>query len=178
MVYNIIKQHHGFINVESFPAKGTTFSIFLPIHEEKQEKAVSEPQTNQELIKHTGKVLVIDDEEVIRLTAQAILEESGYTVFSSAGGTQGIEMYKEEKFDIVILDMSMPEMSGYETFEELKKIDPSVKVLLASGFKKDERVQTLLDKGVSGFIQKPYTAVQLSKKVAEFITKKPTNSTN
>lgn len=157
MVYNIIKQHKGAISVYSQEDVGATFHIYLPVLEG---EIVNEFIPREEEIPHgEGIILVVDDEEVMRQTAQSILIECGYTVLTAENGQEALEIYlrKKEEIDLILLDMVMPKMSGKQTYLELRKFDQEVQVLLVSGFKQDQRVQSILDMGVRGFIQKPYT---------------------
>jgi CheY-like chemotaxis protein len=96
-----------------------------------------------------------------------MLEELGYTVFPARSGKQAIELYKENKagFDLVALDMIMPEMNGKDTYDELKKINPKVKVLLVSGYSLNKQIEELMALGCKGYIQKPFDIVQLSQKI-------------
>ncbi len=169
MVYSIVHNHGGFIDVYSEPGTGTTFNIYFP--EMAGERTFEATEHEPGVEKGEGLILVIDDEDIVRLTAESILIECGYKVIPAGSGKEGISFYKENKNNItcVILDMAMPAMSGKEVYIELKKINPEVKVLLASGFKQDERVQETLSLGVNGFIQKPYSITELSKKVKELI---------
>jgi CheY-like chemotaxis protein len=100
-----------------------------------------------------------------------MLEELGYTVFPASSGRQAIELYNENKagFDLVALDMIMPEMNGKETYDELKKINPKVKVLLVSGYSLNKQIEELMGLGCKGYIQKPFDIVQLSQKIREVL---------
>ena len=163
MVYNIIKQHNGFIDIYSEVDVGSTFNIYFPESEDLNvEDVVLE---DNQLIKGEGLILVVDDEKVMRDMATQVLIIGGYNVISAVDGEEGLEIYREKYKDIkgVVLDMAMPKMSGKEVFIEMKKINPRVRVILASGFRQDERVEEVLDLGVCGFIQKPYTVSSFSK---------------
>jgi PAS domain S-box-containing protein len=170
MVYNIVKQHKGFIDVYSQLNIGTTFSVFLPVLDISEAADTAIP-SEEVLDRGTGKILLVDDEEIIQETARDILTECGYDVVVASNGQEALKIFTERNSEIraVILDMAMPNMSGRETFMELKKISPKVKVLLASGFKNDSRIIDTLKMGVAGFIQKPYTLHDLSKKVTEIL---------
>lgn len=108
----------------------------------------------------------------MRLIAEEILFECGYSVLTATGGAEGIEIFKDhfDSIKAVLLDMSMPRMSGLETFEDLQRIDPKVTVLLTSGFKKDERVSKAIEKGAAGFLQKPYDITSLSEKIHDILS--------
>ncbi|HOO45246.1 MAG TPA: ATP-binding protein [Deltaproteobacteria bacterium] len=162
VVYNIVQQHGGFIDVHSECNKGTTFEIYLP---KPQSSDLSEKIVKDEIVhKGEGLILVVDDEEMVRYLARIILEECGYEVIFAEDGEQAIQLFREHHNNIraVLLDMVMPKKVGKDTYIEMKSIDKEVKVLLSSGFKKDERVEAVLKLGVNGFIQKPYTISNLS----------------
>lgn len=171
MVYYIVQQHKGFILVYSEPGLGTTFNVFLPRAADTT-APLPLPQNRPSLVHGNGVILMIDDEEHLRVTTTEILRSCGYTVLTAHDGIEGIETYtrRQPEIDMVLLDMAMPVMSGKEVYIKLKKINPDIKVLLTSGFKEDERVRQVLKLGVNGFIQKPFTMVDLSKKVFEVIS--------
>ncbi|MDA3900361.1 MAG: PAS domain S-box protein [Spirochaetes bacterium] len=166
MVYNIISKHRGSIHVYSEENSGTTISILFP---RIGSSTAPRPKKHKKMTieKGSGLILVIDDEEILRTTSQAMLEECGYQVITAHTGDEGIKLYTEnrDKINGIILDMIMPGMSGKETFEKLKEIDPSVKVILSSGFKHDERIQSVMESGILDFIQKPYSLPELSAKI-------------
>ncbi len=163
MAYNIIQKHEGLIEVESTPGRGTTFLLYLPECKETQAQVHAESQAN-ELVTGTGTILIIDDEEIVRSITEGLLIEAGYKVILTESGQKGIEMFKKYSRTIsaVLLDLSMPGMSGLETYKELKSIDSDIKVILASGYKHDKRVSKLLHMGVLDFIQKPFSGFTLT----------------
>lgn len=169
MVYNIVQQHGGFVDVYTEVNVGSTFNVYLPVFEPDQEDSVVEQ--NKAILQGEGLILVVDDEDMIRQTARAILEECGYTVLLAENGEEGVNIYRNRHNEIkaVLLDMIMPKMSGKEAFLEMKKIDPGLKVLLASGFKHDERVESILNSGVYGFVQKPYNLQILSEAIFKVV---------
>jgi len=171
MVYNIIKQHKGFIDVYSEENKGSTFNIFLPIAENNEMQQLRKVIPEITIQKGKGTVLVVDDEPIIRESAKAMLEECGYSVDLAEDGIHGVEIYSvnHAKYDLIILDMVMPHMSGREAYIAMKKTNPNVKVLLASGFRHDDRVEEILRLGVTSFIQKPYTLEKISNAVYSII---------
>ena len=115
----------------------------------------------------------MDDEEVIRNSATNILKECGYRVILAFDGLEAEEIYKNrhKEINMVLLDMVMPKISGKDTYIKLRAINNEVKVLLSSGFKQDERVQSVMEMGINGFIQKPYTIGGLSQAVNEILIK-------
>lgn len=163
MVYSIVKQHGGFVNVYSEQHMGTTFNVYLPCA---PETALLPPTEDMSKYYHgSGLILVVEDEPAIRSTVGTMLEKCGYSVIMAEDGEVGRIRYRERHQEIaaVLLDMVMPRLSGRDTFIAMKDINPDVRVLLASGFRKDERVDEVMALGVSGFIQKPYTMEQLLK---------------
>jgi len=167
MVYNIVKDLKGFIGVESLPGEGTTFNLYFPV--EMGEKSAADSSSASQLKKFSGEglILVIDDEAVMRNMATDILQEFGYRVITANDGKQGVALFKECQSEIqaVILDMAMPVMSGREAYLEMRKLNPEAKVILVSGFLQDARVQEILDLGVCGFVQKPYSVGRLMEEL-------------
>ena len=169
MVYNIIQQLGGFIDVYSEVGYGSTFNIYLPLLDYSQDSQVTD--TREEIIRGEGVILVIDDDAIMRETAQDILQSVGYTVIFAKNGREGVETYrkKQDRIDAILLDMIMPIMSGKEAFIEIREINPESKILLASGFRQDSRVEEVLRLGADGFLQKPYTLVNLTKAIRQIL---------
>ncbi len=170
MVYNIIKQHEGFIDLYSEVGSGTTFNVYIPA----SDQGVQGPEDAAAAPEHRmgeGLILMIEDDATIQKTARKILTLLGYDVLIAENGLRGIEVFREHHRDIdaVILDMVMPKRSGKETFIELKKLDPGVRVLVSSGFRSDSRIDEVLKMGARGFLQKPYTIEELSVELAKVI---------
>ncbi|MFH1673889.1 MAG: PAS domain S-box protein [Pseudomonadota bacterium] len=170
MVYGIVKNHGGYINVYSEPDKGSIFNIYFPppmkeLVEEEAKTQTESVATGQETI------LVVDDEEIIRTMLQEVLEGIGYTVLLADNGEDALKLYRGRcnDIDLVIIDMIMPKMGGKETYLSLKKINPDIKAILASGFSQDTVVREILGAGVNGFIHKPFTTTELSKKIREVL---------
>ncbi len=160
-VYGTIKHHQGSITVYSEVGKGTSFSILLPVSQE-ENKVSKEPQI---LKKGIGRILLVDDEEIMRLTAQAILQDLGYEVLLADDGKQALRVFQEQGYqiDLVILDMVMPNMNGSDCFKALQEIDHNVRVILSSGFSREENVEEMKNNGLAGFIRKPYRSADLSQ---------------
>ena len=164
MVYGVIKNHGGFINVYSEPGVGSTFKIYLPLSGKPE---VLESDLDTELTGGHETILVIDDEEAIRQVAADILGCYGYRVCLACDGAEGVAVYGSENsgIDMVLLDMVMPRQGGRETFLQLKRIDPKVRVLFSTGYSQNEKVNEIMALGVQGFIQKPYQVKELLAKV-------------
>ena len=123
------------------------------------------------MVKGNEAVLLVDDEEGPIMVEEMMLKELGYQVIPARSGKEAVELYQKNShsFDLVALDMIMPEMSGKETYERLKDVDPNVKVLLVSGYSLNKQVEELMDLGCNGFIQKPFDILQLSQKIREVL---------
>ncbi len=170
MVYGIVKNHNGFIEVASEPGKGTTFTLYFPA----SEKVITEerPETPG-VVKGTGTILVVDDEPQVLAVSKEILECLGYVVHGAKSGEEALALYKEMKgsVSLVIIDMIMPGLSGSETFDRLRELDPSAKIMLASGYSLDGQAREIMNKGCDGFIQKPFDITLISQKVRELLEK-------
>ena len=170
-VYGIIKNHGGYVNVDSKPAAGTSFTIYLPASDNKAE---DEPKKDTRIHKGVETILLIDDEQMIIEITSKMLEKLGYKVLTATSGKQGIDIFQNsrKKIDLVILDMIMPGLSGKEAFDILRQKNPTVKVLLSSGFSVDSQAKDIMAAGCKGFIQKPFTMAQLSRKLREILDHK------
>jgi two-component system cell cycle sensor histidine kinase/response regulator CckA len=169
MVYGVVKNHGGFVKVTSEVGRGATFRVFLPVCGEPE--ALPELHEEQTHPLGTETLLVVDDEPDIREFIRDIFTEYGYTVFTAANGLEAVEIFKNQagRIELVILDMVMPKMDGPETFRRLRKIDPTVKALLSSGYSQDGQAQKLMQEGVVGFLQKPYQVDRLLACVREVL---------
>ncbi|MCD6569678.1 MAG: response regulator [Deltaproteobacteria bacterium] len=170
-VYGIIKGHGGYIDVDSEKGRGTTFSICLPAS---PKEAIEKKELHEEALKGTETVLLIDDEDMIIDVGKQMLEALGYEVLIARSSSQAIDVYNanKDRIDMVILDMIMPDMNGGEIYDRLKQINPSIKVLLSSGYSIDGQATKILERGCNGFIQKPFNMEQISGKIREILDKK------
>ncbi|MBN1411171.1 MAG: PAS domain S-box protein [Spirochaetales bacterium] len=170
-VYGTVKNHKGAIQVHSEKNIGTTFTIYLPCLDQVQNiQSLSHPEDRKKN-PYCCKILIVDDEPEVLAITYAILESAGHEVIQASNGDEATAIYKREwrNIDLIILDMVMPVKGGKETFHELKKINPDVKVLLSSGYSLNEDTQQLLDRGASGFLQKPFRLADLEKKITEIL---------
>ena len=148
--------------------RGTTFNFYIPASAKEVEEERKEPAT---LRTGQGGILLVDDEEIILQVAAQLLEKLGYTVFVAHNGREALDLYSQKagEIDLVILDLIMPVMGGGETFQSLKKMNPRVKVLLASGYSINGLAKEILDQGCRGFIQKPFDLMEISVKIREIL---------
>jgi two-component system cell cycle sensor histidine kinase/response regulator CckA len=153
-VYSIVKQHQGFIDVVSRYRKGTTFTIYIPALIESQ---VVEAKTVKDvpILGNQEKILVVEDDDVTRKAICEALKYMNYRVWETDRGQDAIDIYKREKVDLVICDLVMPEMSGSELFEELRKLDGDAKMIILSGYPLEESGDEMVKRGIAGSIQKP-----------------------
>jgi two-component system, cell cycle sensor histidine kinase and response regulator CckA len=170
-VYGIIKGHQGYIEVESEPGQGATFSIFLPATSEFKQEAEEAPG---EFLTGRETILLVDDDEMVLDTGAEILERLGYRVIQALSGSEAIRLFKEHqgRINVVLLDMVMPEIGGGEVFDRIKEINSNIKVLLTSGYSQDGEANEILKRGCDGFIQKPFHTIDLSRKLREILEKK------
>jgi len=171
--YGIIKNHEGIINCYSELGHGTTFNIYLPVSSS-EAKAIEDKEISLDPSLGNGTILLVDDEEVVAQGCRQVIEALGCEVFVALGGKEAIKIYREsqDKIDLVVLDMIMPNMSGGETYDRLKEINPEIKVLLSSGYSIRGQATGILNRGCNGFIQKPFNMEQLSYKIREILDTK------
>lgn len=167
----IVKSHGGFINVYSEPRKGTRFDLYFPSIE--SPSALETTATESKLPAGNGElILIVDDEESIRVAAKATLERFGYRVETATDGTDALAVYTQKagQIDLVMTDLAMPYMDGTSLIRALKKIDPNIKIAAMSGLLSEGQTVELKELGVEAFISKPYTAKSLLNLLHGLIT--------
>jgi PAS domain S-box-containing protein len=172
--YSVIKNHNGLITVDSQLHCGSTFTVYLPAAHRKATAPEPAALTNKP-VRGSGCVLVVDDEEAIRLLVEFTLTSLGYEVTAAESALKGIEFYRQalerdQRFDLVILDLTLPGgMGGKEALKRLIELDPMVNAVVSSGYAMDATMSRYQDFGFRGMIAKPYEAAELGRKVHELI---------
>lgn len=168
VVFGIVKQHNGHIDVQSTPGKGTRFDIFLPISQErlparKKNKRLTRPTTAN----GNETILLVEDNEQVRDLATLMLSGAGYNVLEARDGREALDLFSRQatRFDLVIMDVVMPRMGGREVMESLRRINPAIRILFTSGYSSsDSHTNFITEEGLD-FIQKPYDANSLLNRV-------------
>lgn len=171
--YGIIKNHGGLLTVDSKVDIGSTFNIYLPASAT-QILGYQYNNKKEEVIKGNGElILLVDDEDFVRSSAEMMIKHLNYNVISAPDGETAINVFGTHagKLKLVILDIIMPSMGGGEVFDNIRKIKPSIPVLLSSGYSINGKAQAIIDRGCEGFIQKPFRLADLSEKISELLKK-------
>ncbi len=170
--YAIIKKHNGYILVNSVPDKGTAFQIYLPVY---KQKIVERLEERRAVKRGRGRILVVDDEEIVLKIAEKLLQYMGYEVTTTQNGKDAVRSYKQamesgESFDAVILDLVLErDMGGTDVMKDLLAIDPDVKTIISSGYLYDPVIMNYKDYGFAGILTKPYDPKELDEKLQNII---------
>ena len=168
--YGIIKNHGGMIDVTSTPGRGSRFFVYLPAS---NNSVAVKYETVQGVVRGNGTILLVDDEDVIIEVGNKMLDRLGYRVIIAKNGAQAVEIFhqRQKDIDMVILDMIMPQISGFETYNRIKEINPQVKVLLSSGYSDKGLAGEIVARDRQDFIQKPFDIAKLSQKIGSILSK-------
>jgi CheY-like chemotaxis protein len=168
--YGIVKGHNGYIDVVSEKGQGSTFSVYFPATDARPAAAAEKSCKPEEGF---GTLLLVDDEAVVLDVTADMIRRLGYTVITARSGREAVEIYTErtDQISAVILDMIMPEMGGGEVFDQLKRINPCVKVILASGYSMQGQAREIMNRGCDGFLQKPFTLEEFSVRMRSLISR-------
>jgi len=163
-VLGIVRAHKGAVEVLSASGRGTTFRVLFPAAERTSANA-TEPAQYMSRSYGSGTVLIIDDEKMVREMGRMTLERFGYRVLDAENGRAGVALFERSAtaIDLIILDLTMPVMSGEDTLAELRRIRPDIAVVLSTGFSETEARLRFHNSDLAGFLQKPYTAMQLAE---------------
>ncbi|HOZ45538.1 MAG TPA: PAS domain S-box protein [Candidatus Hydrogenedentes bacterium] len=170
-VLGIIRGHNGAIRVYSEIGRGSTFKVLFPVSPRSIDALVADTRKTDDQWQGSGTILVVDDEQTVRTVAKMMLEKFGFNVLTACDGADGVEVFREhaDEIRLVLLDMTMPRLSGEQAFAELRRIRPGVRVVLSSGYNEQEATNRFAGKGLAGFLQKPYQPVTLMQKLREVL---------
>jgi CheY-like chemotaxis protein len=169
MVYGIVNSVSGRIEVRSKAKTGTVFTVYLPATQ--VEKKAHTAEFKIEPFGEGKTILVVDDEDMIREMASDMLNLLGFKVHLASSGVEGLDKYKQfkDQIDVVLLDLLMPEMNGTVCFENLKEVNPEVKVIIATGIGEFEKKKELEEKGIKGYLGKPYRLENIAQTLMEIL---------
>ena len=170
-VYGIVKEHDGLIICYSEPGQGTTFKIYF--HAIQTDENVETLESETDIPHGTETILLVDDDEVVRDLAATVLDNFGYQVITAGNGKEALDIYMNQsgKIALVILDLIMPEMDGRQCLNELLRIDPKTKVIIASGHSVNGKVEEIFLSRAKAFVEKPYDIRNLLKNVRDVLDK-------
>jgi PAS domain S-box-containing protein len=163
-VLGIIKAHHGALDMESEKGLGTTFKVYLPIQKNnRSDEQLPQQSSESESWRGSGTILLVEDEETIVSVAQAILEKLGFSVIIASNGVEALKQYQDNVsvITLVITDIGMPIMDGYEFISRLKALNPGVRIIISSGFGDSVITSRIPTEEIVGLISKPYNIIQM-----------------
>ncbi len=167
LVYGIVKDHRGFIDLHSTPGEGTTFHLYFPVTVE-QQKEEGKPRAGEQYLGNGQRILVVDDVDAQRELLSEILSRLGYQVKTAGSGEEAVAYLQKNQVDLVVLDMIMePGMDGLDTYRRIRALRPGQRALIISGYARTERVTEAQRLGVGRYVKKPYTVETIGKAVRD-----------
>jgi nitrogen-specific signal transduction histidine kinase/CheY-like chemotaxis protein len=169
MVFGIVQAHQGWITFTTAQGQGTVFRVYLPAAEA---PALEQPETPPKRVEGGHeRILVVDDEEMVRKLARTILERYGFQVMVAEDGERALAVYREhaEEIDLVLLDFTMPGLTGLQVLREMRQINPLARVIVSSGHTQDSNMEQLLEAGAEGFVAKPYRPQELVASIRQVL---------
>ena len=162
-VLGIVRGHRGALQMHSEPGRGTTFKVLFPVAPQDRPTLPQPRQVKPDPWKGAGTILLVDDEESVRTMGRRMLERNGFQVLTAANGREALEIYRARRSEIalVLLDLTMPDLDGEETFHALRQMDPTVRVVMSSGYTESEIIPRFAGQRLAGFLQKPYSTAAL-----------------
>ena len=166
---NVVKESKGEITVESTVGQGTVFTIYLPLAKPLDQGKEPSPDS----LRGSETIMIVDDEEFNRSLGKEILETLGYSVILAENGAEALSLYKElqNSIDLIVLDMNMPVMDGRDTYIKIHEINEKVKIILASGYADDNKLQDLYNLGLQDFLSKPYRISDFSALIRKVLNR-------
>ncbi len=171
VVYGVMQSHEGFADVESQVGKGTKFHLFLPAALRSADAEQKGSRTEQPVPGGNETVLLVEDEEALLALVRRALEAKGYRVLAAHDGLEALDFYRRhsDQISVVVTDMGLPKLGGWEAAQRMKEINKGAKIILASGFLEPGRKERLSREGITHFIQKPYNPNQVLAAIREVI---------
>ncbi|NIU00148.1 MAG: response regulator [Nitrosopumilaceae archaeon] len=176
VVYGIVSSHYGFIDVKSELGKGTTFYFYFPMVSE--EYVTVQDQTADVMTSGHETILIVEDEQMLIELLENIFQTHGYSVLVARDGKEAIDVYRQhfQKIDLVLTDSGLPKLSGWEAFCSMRKINPQIKTVFASGYFEPDLKTKLIENGVVDFVQKPYSPNEVVNKIREVLDRYTSNA--
>jgi PAS domain S-box-containing protein len=161
-IQGIIKSHEGVLHLTSKPGVGTTFKVFFPVSKT-HDRAKATLTAADRLEDASGAILLVEDEDILRIMGKELLEALGFTAMTASNGSEALEIYRERcsEIDVILLDLIMPVMGGIETYHELRKISSTVPIIICSGYGVESVEEFLKNDPHAGFVHKPYKPEEL-----------------
>ncbi|NNK84058.1 MAG: response regulator, partial [Desulfobacterales bacterium] len=173
-VYGIVKKHEGWINVESIPDEGTTFKMYLPTISAEPEQNRPPVLSPEKLNGNQERILLVEDEEVVRNILRELLSEKKYKVFPAANAQEALAIFEKEQgaFDLIFSDVVLPDLRGPKLVKQLLKQKPKIPVLFTSGYSEEKSDREIINEFGYSYIKKPFTSYDMLKTVKEVLEKK------